>query len=154
MFYFSFSTLSGKSNIELKVGDAAPLFSLKDQDKNTHKLSDYLGKKVVLYYFPKADTPGWTIQACGFRDIYDKYKKNDIVVFGLSYDSSRSLKKFKKKWHSNELRDVINNFLKGEQVVMWKRPNVSRGSFLIAQANWTGIPRDAELLTQVPGLAA
>jgi peroxiredoxin len=58
MFYFSFSTLSGKSNIELKVGDAAPLFSLKDQDKNTHKLSDYLGKKVVLYYFPKADTPG------------------------------------------------------------------------------------------------
>ena len=58
MFYFSFSTLSGKSNIELKVGDAAPLFSLKDQDKNTHKLSDYLGKKAVLYYFPKADTPG------------------------------------------------------------------------------------------------
>ena len=99
MFYFSFSTLSGKSNIELKVGDAAPLFSLKDQDKNTHKLSDYLGKKVVLYYFPKADTPGWTIQACGFRDIYDKYKKNDIIVFGLSYDSSRSLKKFKKKYN-------------------------------------------------------
>ena len=96
--YFSFSFLSGKPNIELRVGDTAPIFSLKDQDKVTHKLSDYLGKKVVLYYFPKADTPGWTIQACGFRDIYDKYKKNDIVVFGLSYDSSRSLKKFKKKY--------------------------------------------------------
>lgn len=56
--YFSFSFLSGKPNIELKVGDLAPLFTLKDQDKNSHKLSDYLGKKVVLYYFPKADTPG------------------------------------------------------------------------------------------------
>jgi len=96
--YFGSFFLSGKTTVELKVGDIAPLFSLKDQDKNTHKLSDYLGQKVVLYYFPKADTPGWTIQACGFRDIYDKYKKHDIVVFGLSYDSSRSLKKFKKKW--------------------------------------------------------
>tara|TARA_B100000575_G_scaffold248236_1_gene214059 strand:- start:33 stop:242 length:210 start_codon:yes stop_codon:yes gene_type:complete len=56
--YFSLSSLSGKPNIELKVGDVAPIFSLKDQDKNIHKLSDYLGKKVVLYYFPKADTPG------------------------------------------------------------------------------------------------
>tara|TARA_B100000575_G_C22706791_1_gene426578 strand:+ start:235 stop:444 length:210 start_codon:yes stop_codon:yes gene_type:complete len=56
--YFSFSFLSGKPNIELRVGDTAPIFSLKDQDKVTHKLSDYLGKKVVLYYFPKADTPG------------------------------------------------------------------------------------------------
>ena len=56
--YFSFSSLSGKPNIELKVGDLAPPFSLKDQDKISHNLSDYLGKKVVLYYFPKADTPG------------------------------------------------------------------------------------------------
>lgn len=56
--YFGFSSLSGKHSIELKVGDAAPIFSLKDQDKNIHKLTDYLGKKVVLYYFPKADTPG------------------------------------------------------------------------------------------------
>ena len=56
--YFSFSSLSGKTNIELKVGDLAPPFSLRDQDKISHKLSDYLGQKVVLYYFPKADTPG------------------------------------------------------------------------------------------------
>ena len=95
---FSFSSLVGKTNIELKVGDQAPSFELKDQDKKFHKLSDYFGQKIVLYYFPKADTPGWTIQACGFRDIYDKYKKSDIVVFGISYDSPRSLKKFKMKW--------------------------------------------------------
>ena len=81
------------------------------------------------------------------------YSVEDILVKGpVSYADLK--KKFKKKWQLNELRDVINNFLKGEQVVMWKRPNVSRGSFLIAQANWTGIPRDAELLKQVPGLAA
>ena len=55
---FSFSSLVGKTNIELKVGDQAPSFELKDQDKKFHKLSDYFGQKIVLYYFPKADTPG------------------------------------------------------------------------------------------------
>ena len=55
---FSFPSLVGKNNIELKVGDQAPSFELKDQDKKFHKLSDYLGQKIVLYYFPKADTPG------------------------------------------------------------------------------------------------
>ena len=55
---FSFSSLTGKTNIELKVGDQAPPFELKDQDKKFHKLSDYIGQKIVLYYFPKADTPG------------------------------------------------------------------------------------------------
>ena len=56
--YFSFFTLSGKSIVELNIGDQAPLFSLKDQDKRVHNLSDYLGQRVVIYYFPKADTPG------------------------------------------------------------------------------------------------
>tara|TARA_B100000530_G_scaffold62709_1_gene36663 strand:+ start:54 stop:263 length:210 start_codon:yes stop_codon:yes gene_type:complete len=55
---FSLSSLVGKTNIELKVGDQAPSFELKDQDKKFHKLSDYFGQKIVLYYFPKADTPG------------------------------------------------------------------------------------------------
>jgi len=96
--FFSFSNLTGKPRAELKIGDKAPLFSLKDQDNKIHNLSDYIGQRVVIYYFPKADTPGWTIQACGFRDVYDKYKKSNIVVFGISYDRPRSLKKFKKKW--------------------------------------------------------
>ena len=96
--FLSFSILTGKPSTELKIGDKAPLFSLKDQDNKIHNLSDYIGQRVVIYYFPKADTPGWTIQACGFRDVYDKYKKSNIVVFGISYDRPRSLKKFKKKW--------------------------------------------------------
>ena len=56
--YSSLSIFSSKQKIELKIGDKAPSFNLKDQNKTVHRLSDYLGKKVVLYYFPKADTPG------------------------------------------------------------------------------------------------
>jgi len=96
--YSSFSIFSSKQKIELRAGDKAPIFSLKDQNNTVHNLTDYLGKKVVLYYFPKADTPGWTVQACGFRDDYDKYLKSNIVVFGISYDSPKALKKFKQKW--------------------------------------------------------
>ena len=56
--YSSFSIFSSKQKIELRAGDKAPIFSLKDQNNTVHNLTDYLGKKVVLYYFPKADTPG------------------------------------------------------------------------------------------------
>ena len=56
--FFSFSNLTGKPRAELKIGDKAPLFSLKDQDNKIHNLSDYFGQRVVIYYFPKADTPG------------------------------------------------------------------------------------------------
>ena len=94
--YFLFA--SGEPRVELKIGDEAPNFMLEDQDGKKHKLSDYRGEKIVLYYFPKADTPGWTKQACGFRDDYDKYLKSNIVVFGISYDSPKALKKFKQKW--------------------------------------------------------
>ena len=96
--YSSLSIFSSKQKIELRAGDKAPIFSLKDQNNSVHNLTNYLGKKVVLYYFPKADTPGWTVQACGFRDDYDKYLKSNIVVFGISYDSPKALKKFKQKW--------------------------------------------------------
>ena len=56
--FLSFSILTGKPRVELKIGDKAPLFSLKDQDNTIHNLSDYIGQRVVIYYFPKADTPG------------------------------------------------------------------------------------------------
>ena len=94
--YFLFA--SGEPRVELKIGDEAPNFMLEDQDGKKHKLSDYRGEKIVLYYFPKADTPGWTKQACGFRDAFSGYKKENITVFGLSYDSKKSLKAFKKKY--------------------------------------------------------
>jgi len=89
---------ANNQTVELKVGDKAPSFSLYDQDNKLHKLSDYKGQRLIIYYFPKADTPGWTKEACGFRDIYSEYKRAGIKVFGISYDSSKSLKKFKKKY--------------------------------------------------------
>ncbi len=72
----------------------APVFSLKDQNGNTVKLSDFLGRKVVVYFYPKDHTPGCTRQACAFRDAFDGFKKKDIVVIGISKDSMESHKKF------------------------------------------------------------
>jgi len=108
--------LNANQSIELKVGDEAPEFSLYDQDNKLHNLSDYKGQRLVVYYFPKADTPGWTKEACGFRDIYSEYKRAKITVFGISYDSSKSLKKFKNKYAlpfnflSDSKKEVAKNY--------------------------------------------
>ncbi len=72
----------------------APDFELPDKDGNMVKLSDFMGKKVVLYFYPKDNTPGCTKQACAFAMSYDRYKKNDIVVIGISKDSVASHQKF------------------------------------------------------------
>ncbi len=82
----------------LNIGDLAPDFELSDQDGKTHKLSDYLGKKVVLYFYPKDNTPGCTKEACGFRDNFAEYRKNDIVILGVSKDSEKSHSKFAEKY--------------------------------------------------------
>ena len=83
----------------LSVGDMAPDFTLMDQDSVYHTLSDYRGKHVVVYFFPKAETPGWIKQACGFRDAFADFKDQNITVFGLSYDSPEALKQFKEKFN-------------------------------------------------------
>ncbi len=76
-------------------------FSLPDQSGKLHKLADYKGHWVVLYFYPKDDTPGCTKEACGFRDKLDIYKKKNIVVLGVSKDSVASHKKFSDKYHLN-----------------------------------------------------
>ena len=81
----------------LLIGMDAPDFSLFSTENKMVSLSDFRGKNIVLYFFPKSDTPGWKKQACGFRDIYDQYKNNNIVVIGVSYDAPSSLLKFKNK---------------------------------------------------------
>ena len=91
--------LFGKSADTLKVGDMAPDFTLLSQEKKKVTLKDYRGKRVVVYFFPKADTPGWTKEACGFRDAFSEYEKANITVFGISYDSPKSLSAFKKKYN-------------------------------------------------------
>ncbi|PRY84065.1 thioredoxin-dependent thiol peroxidase [Mongoliibacter ruber] len=83
--------------MSVEVGKAAPNFESKDQDGNTVKLSDFKGKKVVLYFYPKDNTPGCTAQACNLRDNYEALQKAGYVVLGISSDSEKSHKKFIEK---------------------------------------------------------
>jgi peroxiredoxin Q/BCP len=81
----------------LEEGAKAPAFSLKDQDGNTVKLADFAGKQVVLYFYPKDNTPGCTTEACNFRDEHSALKKAGAVVLGVSPDSEKSHQGFIKK---------------------------------------------------------
>ena len=78
----------------LDLGTKAPDFTLPDQDGNDVSLSDYIGKKVVLWFFPKASTPGWTIEGKGFRDELQKFEDKNAVVVGMSADAPKKQKKF------------------------------------------------------------
>lgn len=84
-----------------KVGNLAPSFSLLDQHGKKHSLKDYRGKKIVLYFYPKAMTPGCTVQAQGLRDIKNKLDKLNVVAIGVSIDSSVRLAKFEEKHDLN-----------------------------------------------------
>lgn len=78
----------------LQVGDLAPDFSLADADGNTVSLSDLKGKRVVLYFYPRDNTPGCTKEACAFRDNYAAYQAKNVVVLGVSTDDAKSHQKF------------------------------------------------------------
>jgi peroxiredoxin Q/BCP len=85
------------SNTELKVGDQAPDFTLLDQNEKEHTLSEYIGEYIVVYFYPKDDTPGCTKEACSIRDNIALFEESGIWVFGLSFDSPKSHKKFAEK---------------------------------------------------------
>lgn len=82
----------------LEVGTKAIDFTLPDENGNLVTLSSFLGKKVVIYFYPKDNTPGCTKQACAFKDAYNIYKEKDIVVIGISKDSIKSHQRFKEKY--------------------------------------------------------
>lgn len=84
---------------KLNVGDPAPDFEAMTDDGKQVKLQDYRGKRVVLYFYPKDDTPGCTTQACGFRDAYPAIEEKNAVVLGVSPDDQRSHLKFKSKYN-------------------------------------------------------
>ncbi|MDH5507234.1 MAG: thioredoxin-dependent thiol peroxidase [Anaerolineae bacterium] len=94
--------------MELTTGSAAPDFSLEDENGKIHTLSQYRGKAVVLYFYPKDDTPGCTTEACNFRDDYSAYEKADVVILGVSADDGKSHTKFKDKYNLpfNLLADI------------------------------------------------
>lgn len=123
----------------LQVGTKVQDFSLKDAYGKTHRLSDYLGKRVVIYFYPKDDTPGCTAQACAFRDAYDDFKKDDIIVIGISKDDQKSHKKFIEKYNlpfillSDEELVVANQFGTWVEKSMYGKPymGMSRSTFVL-----------------------
>jgi peroxiredoxin Q/BCP len=92
LVFFSMGGLAG-----LSVGNQAPNFILKDQNNLSHNLNDYKGSWVILYFYPKDDTPGCTTQACDFRDAVERIISSRSIVFGVSLDSVESHKRFAEK---------------------------------------------------------
>lgn len=82
----------------LKIGEKAPEFTLNDKDGKEVSLSDFAGKKVVLYFYPKDNTPGCTRQACAFAGLYDEFQKRGVEVIGISRDSTASHVRFAEKY--------------------------------------------------------
>ncbi|EAK0436724.1 thioredoxin-dependent thiol peroxidase [Campylobacter lari] len=83
---------------ELQIGDKAPVFELLNQDGVKISLSDFLGKKIILYFYPKDNTPGCTTQACEFSQNYDEFLEQNAVIIGISPDSVKSHENFIKKY--------------------------------------------------------
>ena len=84
--------------MKLKVGQPAPDFSLPDQDGKMRSLAGYKGKRVLLYFYPKDNTPGCTKEACAIRDVFPGFQKSKIMVIGMSVDSVKSHKLFQEKY--------------------------------------------------------
>jgi thioredoxin-dependent peroxiredoxin len=123
----------------LKVGDQAPEFDIKDQNGKVHKIADYQGKKVILYFYPKDLTPGCTVQSCDLRDNYESLIKDGFEVIGVSADNEAKHQKFiaKHKLPFNLLadteRDVLNKYgVWGEKKFMGKTyDGIHRTTFII-----------------------
>jgi peroxiredoxin Q/BCP len=84
--------------VPIEEGKQAPAFTLKDAKGKTHKLADYAGRHVILYFYPRDDTPGCTKEACGFRDLLPAIRKHGAVVLGVSPDDASSHEKFARKY--------------------------------------------------------
>ncbi len=123
----------------LQAGDKAPDFKVNDQDGNTISSKDYIGKKWIVFFYPKADTPGCTAEACNLRDNYKVLQEQGYELLGVSADSEKRQKKFKEKYHfpfpllADEDKIVINGFgVWGPKKFMGKGyDGINRTTFLI-----------------------
>jgi peroxiredoxin Q/BCP len=123
----------------IEIGAKAPDFALADQDGILRKLSDYKGKPVVLYFYPKDDTPGCTKEACSFRDSFADFKKAGIEVLGVSVDDSKSHEKFRKKYNlpftllADTDKKVVNDYGVWVEKINYGKKywGVARTTFLI-----------------------
>lgn len=123
----------------LKAGDQAPDFSAPDQDGNEVKLKDFQGKRLVLFFYPKASTPGCTAEACNLRDNWEQFKKRGYEIVGVSADSQKRQKNFKEKYElpfpllADEDRKVIDAYgVWGSKNFMGKEyDGINRTTFII-----------------------
>ncbi len=123
----------------MEVHDKVADFTLQNEQDATVHLSDYAGKPVVLFFYPKADTPGCTIEACGFRDTFAKLEKAGAVVLGISRDTPKAQKKFKEKYElpytllADVDETVCNQFdvIKEKNMYGKKVKGIERTTFLI-----------------------
>ena len=128
--------------LKLKVGDVAPKFTVATSDGGKISLADYLGKNVILYFYPRDDTPGCTKEACAFRDEFAQFKKKGAVIFGVSTDSVKSHDKFVEKFKlpftllADEDKKIVEAYgVWGEKSFMGKKYlGVYRVTFLIGPA--------------------
>lgn len=101
---------------KLKVGDLAPKIECKNQDGEIIKLSDFYGKKIVIFFYPRANTPGCTAQACNLGDNYIEFKKRGYEIIGVSADNQKSQKNFSNKYSlpfnlcCDENKEIINDY--------------------------------------------
>ena len=122
-----------------QIGDFVEDLTLPDQDGLPVTLSNFLGKPVVLFFFPKADTPGCTVEACGFRDQFAEISEAGAVVFGISRDNAKAQKKFKDKFNlpytllADADQEIIKRFDLLKQKMMYGKPvtGVERTTYLI-----------------------
>lgn len=156
-----------KKEIKLSVreGDPAPDFQGTTFSGETIRLSDFRGKEVILYFYPKDDTPGCTKEACGFRDWFDEFKKKKAVILGVSPDPAKSHKKFTEKFNLpfplliDDEKKIINAYgVWGEKTFMGRKYlGVYRVTFLIGKDGkikkiWSDVKPDghaSEILSEL-----
>lgn len=117
----------------------APEFTLEDENGTKHSLKDFRGKTVLLYFYPKDDTPGCTTEACNFRDDYSNYEKAGVTILGVSPDTVQAHKKFKEKYHLPFTLLADKDHVVSEKFGVWGRKKmmgkeydgIFRTSFLI-----------------------
>jgi peroxiredoxin Q/BCP len=123
----------------MDINDKAPEFTLLDQDENKVSLKDFRGKNVVLYFYPRADTPGCTKESCEFRDTDRKIQKAGAVILGISADAPKAQKKFQEKYHlpftllADTEKKVCNAFgvIKEKNMYGRKVMGIARTTFII-----------------------
>ena len=114
----------------IEPGKKAPAFSLNDQDGKTHRLSDYVGRPVVLYFYPKDDTPGCTKEACAFRDNLPRFKSSKAAIFGVSILDEASKARFADKYNLNFPLLADEDHGVAEKYGVWQKKSLYGRSFM------------------------